>query len=307
MDIDIQATHGSTSLRPGWKVKLTCKSATQWDLDPSSGPGTVDNEGNYRAPDVVLSEQTVFAVAKDPSGKEQGRWSIKLCPAEMYARFWQWFQEEAMLAATILISLLFVALIMITLLWDARIYTNLRDPSYARGVITFLIVAAAISFGLILVLQSIYGRQDADGERFRRGREVHSVLVGVMGTIVGFYFGTTGKQEPELDVAPVQVVNTTNNWKHLSTHVGGGEKPYRYFIHFEPQLTNGPANVTNALSEPGWIIYDFAWPTNVTKTVNATVAVTDKSDRQKTVSDRIPVKIAEGSQPSSGTARSPSP
>jgi hypothetical protein len=184
------------------------------------------------------------------------------------------------------ISLFIVFAVMLVVmgifLWgNASLLQNLRDPSYARGVITFLIVVAAIALGMFLTVQTFFGVGDVkeQEEKFRRGREIHSVLVGVMGTIVGFYFGNTEKPSQELKVAPMQVVATAGGGKHLTTYVSGGTAPYRYLLTFERANRNDtndiPVNITNRISETGWIAEDF------TNSIDLTVklSVLDKTDR----------------------------
>ena len=183
--------------------------------------------------------------------------------------------------------------VMATFLYgNASLLQNLRDPSYARGVITFLIVVAAIALGLFLTVQTFFGIGDTkeQEEKFRRGREIHSVLVGVMGTIVGFYFGNTEKPGAEFFVAPMQVVANASGGNHLTTFVSGGAAPYRYVLTFDRDNKNDtnaiPVNVTNKISENGWIAEDF---TNAAD-LNVKLVVTDKNDRHKELS--LPVKAA---------------
>ena len=199
--------------------------------------------------------------------------------------------------AEISLFLIFAVMLVImgTFLYgDASLLQNLRDPSYARGVITFLIVVAAIALGLFLTVQNFFGVGDMkeQEEKFRRGREIHSVLVGVMGTIVGFYFGNTEKPGLEFLVAPMQVVANASGGKHLTTFVSGGAAPYRYVMTFDRDNrsdTNAiPVNVTNRISENGWISEDF---TNASD-LNVKLVVTDKNERHKEIS--LPVKAAAG-------------
>ena len=222
-----------------------------------------------------------------PPDKENGNTVFKL--KSVVQRQW----------AEISLFLIFMTMLVVmgTFLYgDASLLQNLRDPSYARGVITFLIVVAAIALGLFLTVQTFFGIGDTkeQEEKFRRGREIHSVLVGVMGTIVGFYFGNTEKPGAEFLVAPMQLVGNASGGKHLTTFVSGGTAPYRYVLTFERDNksdTNAiPVNVTNKISENGWISEDF---TNATD-LNVKLVVTDKNDRHKELS--LPVKAVLGAK-----------
>ncbi len=64
----------------------------------------------------------------------------------------------------------------------------LAAPSVARGLITFLIVVVTVVMGLLLLISSLRTTDGADSS-FTRGKEVFAILVGILGTIVGYYFG----------------------------------------------------------------------------------------------------------------------
>ncbi len=64
----------------------------------------------------------------------------------------------------------------------------LASPSVARGLITFLIVVVTVIMGLLLLISSLRTTDGADAS-FTRGKEVFAILVGILGTIVGYYFG----------------------------------------------------------------------------------------------------------------------
>jgi len=65
------------------------------------------------------------------------------------------------------------------------------DPSIARGVITFLFAFGTISIALLIAAASYWvGNNDELKERFGYAKDILMVLIGILGTIIGFYFGT---------------------------------------------------------------------------------------------------------------------
>jgi len=89
---------------------------------------------------------------------------------------------------------------------------RLSDRAVARGLITFLITFTTVGIAIILAVSTIFGSTgDESDKRFDRGKQVLSVLISLLGTIVGFYFGsstdlksTTGTPEAQvLSIAPV--------------------------------------------------------------------------------------------------------
>ena len=81
---------------------------------------------------------------------------------------------------------------------------QLADPGSARGLITFLVVMGTVVMGLLLLISSFRTVPGA-AESFTRGKEIFTILVGILGTIVGFYFGV-GPDENQDDNAGAETV-----------------------------------------------------------------------------------------------------
>src|SRR5207253_2413672 len=85
---------------------------------------------------------------------------------------------------------------------------DLADIEKARGLITFLIAFGTVAIALILSISVIISRGARAQQRFTQGKEVLTVLIGVLGTIAGFYFGTSAKGTPQpLQISAIQVSN----------------------------------------------------------------------------------------------------
>ncbi|MDO9709046.1 hypothetical protein [Paracraurococcus lichenis] len=77
--------------------------------------------------------------------------------------------------------------------FNTSLLTDLSNPAVSRGVITFLVAIATVGIAVIVVVNSLLGTGSKEdmAERFRQGKDVLTVLIGVLGTIVGFYFAQT--------------------------------------------------------------------------------------------------------------------
>lgn len=152
---------------------------------------------------------------------------------------------------------LFAGGILAAIAFDAQALMRLADPAYARGLITWLVILTTIGIAFILIYQAFNGSTQSD-DGFRRGREVFAGLLGMAGTIIGFYFGSAEKTETTLKVSePIQ------EEKVIRAYVSGGTPPYRYTI--EPldrtvfKLTDKPAT-----ADTGWIKIELvASPTGI--------------------------------------------
>jgi hypothetical protein len=77
----------------------------------------------------------------------------------------------------------------------------------ARGLITFLIAISTVGIAIVLAISTVLVPDSAEGDkRFDRGKQVLSILIGVLGTIVGFYFGSAPTPPP---IATKPAITTT--------------------------------------------------------------------------------------------------
>lgn len=144
--------------------------------------------------------------------------------------------------------------------------TNLKDDLVARGVITYLVSVGTVTIAIVLVLSVILGNGGQDlKDRFSFGKEVLSVLIGVLGTIIGFYYGSTIKTEAKDQPAGIQMATVkitpdrpvAGTSVNFSTLVTGGEQPYTYSIKFDTDVL--PA-IVNQPSSDGKISQDISIP-----------------------------------------------
>ena len=109
---------------------------------------------------------------------------------------------------------------------DQRFLNNLADKEVARGLITFLIAITTVGLALILAISTlVLGAGDEGDKRFDRGKQVLSVLIGVLGTIVGFYFGSEVSPKPANPQGQLQASSQQITTAALPD--GAANKPYQ--------------------------------------------------------------------------------
>ena len=132
---------------------------------------------------------------------------------------------------------------------EGKFLEKMADPEVARGVITFIFVLGTITVAILLTL-AILLRQSPIKEieqRYRLGRETLSILIGVVGTIIGFYFGTTSGSAPDPATAqdgkpPVEIVVPKTTETNSAT-AQNGKPPVEIVV---PKTTEtNPATVQN--------------------------------------------------------------
>lgn len=160
-----------------------------------------------------------------------------------------------------------------------NILSNLAKSDYARGLITYLFAVGTIGTAVALVLAALLGDDDIK-EKFARGKEVLSILIGMFGTMVGFYFGSQVAKVPEkqLSLAPVIVSDSTalpGGTVGVITWVVGGTPPYRYWVSTD---STARPDYNLPVGTDGWIRAQVVVP-KVTppQSVPVRVAVRDAS------------------------------
>src|SRR6266478_297677 len=78
-------------------------------------------------------------------------------------------------------------------LWGKGAFLDtLKEITVTRGLITFLIAITTMGIAIMLAISTLFGKGgEEEDKRFDRGKQVLSVLIGLLGTIVGFYFGSS--------------------------------------------------------------------------------------------------------------------
>ncbi len=108
----------------------------------------------------------------------------------------------------------------------------------ARGLITFVVAVTTVSIALIMAFGAIMMGKDFE-KRFALGKEILTLMIGILGTIIGFYYGASQKSEPPPTIRVADVVLTPPQPKvddevTIKTKLMGGTSPYTYRISFTP-------------------------------------------------------------------------
>jgi hypothetical protein len=173
-------------------------------------------------------------------------------------------QSNPMLSPIVVIALVILFSILVLVLfamlgWDRGVLRGMSEIEFARGLITYLFSVATIGIAVVLIVYSLTNTTSDD--HFQHGKEILSLLLGVFGTIVGFYFGREGAlpREGPLSIAPLKTniaAVAPGQVVHVFTVVSGGKAPLRYGIGFG----KGPPEVTDAPAPGGWIDKDVTVP-----------------------------------------------
>jgi hypothetical protein len=185
---------------------------------------------------------------------------------------------------------LLTIIIIVALTGKETLLEPLAKVEIARGVITFLVAVATIAIAISLAISISLGGKESNGagKHFTQAKEVLTMMVGILGTIVGFYFGLSpGTQAETLQVTPAVITDqepAVNRKTTIIAFVRGGKAPYTYSITFDDNVL--PA-IKNIGSQDGTIKQDIVIPPNIppeTK-VMFTIDVKDNEGRSVTYRD----------------------
>lgn len=141
---------------------------------------------------------------------------------------------------------------------DKGVLLNMARSDFARGLITYLFALVTIGTAVVLVLSALQGGEgEAHDKRFQHGKEILSLLLGVFGTIIGFYFGSEtaagARGESAVlrvstaDISPMPVAaGGTFTVRAVSS---GGVLPHRFGV----SLGSDAAEAREPVNEGGWI------------------------------------------------------
>lgn len=142
---------------------------------------------------------------------------------------------------------------------------SMGGTEFARGLITYLFAITTIGVAIAVILFALTQPGTESGAaskdiRFDRAKDVLSLLLGVFGTIVGFYFGAEATQRGRadaqqlqvstLDLAPQPVAPTGTLM--VRAVVRGGVPPYRFAVGRGEEKPRG--REFEFPGEGGWIV-----------------------------------------------------
>jgi hypothetical protein len=115
-----------------------------------------------------------------------GRWQGQTQPQGLLATLTS--HLGAMLLA--LFGIVVAAAIIYGLFINQHFFLLMASVNQARGLITFLFAFCTIAIILLVAITTFWMPKDEVQIRFDKAKDLLTILIGVLGTILGFYFGT---------------------------------------------------------------------------------------------------------------------
>lgn len=167
--------------------------------------------------------------------------------------FERWFQEEREgvwrrvgesivtnlgLLALFVGGLALASVLVYGMFVNTEFLESMSQADHARGLITFLFAFATIGIMVLMAIALFWLEKDEIDARFSKAKDLLTILVGILGTVIGFYFGTAAGTGSAASTLAVQAITfrppapVPGGKVSVSTTVSGGSAPYTYDVSF---------------------------------------------------------------------------
>jgi hypothetical protein len=146
---------------------------------------------------------------------------------------------------------------------NSSFFSSLAHVDQARGLITFLVAVCAVAVIMLTAINIFWGNQASFEDRFKAAKDLVTLVVGVLGTILGFYFGSlTGERvlQLSLDAPSSYSVVTAGSDIDLRATAKSGTPPYQYDILLVDADSKVTKTADNLRSDNGSISKKFSAP-----------------------------------------------
>jgi hypothetical protein len=162
----------------------------------SDWPWWTDRLGDYvaviQAADPVNKDALITSL-----GENYGRWQAeRMQPAA------SWLAPHLGALFLALFGLIVGAAIIYGLFINQNFFRLMADINQARGLITFLFAFSTIAIILLVAITTFWMPKEDVQTRFEKAKDLLTIIIGVLGTILGFYFGSLASSDRQATSTP---------------------------------------------------------------------------------------------------------
>lgn len=208
--------------------------------------------------------------------------------------FLQLVNPTSLVSMLILLGVLFLLAMAILDLDKGGVLVGMGKTPFARGLITYLFAIVTIGTAVVLVLFALNEKGGGDTDtRFQNGKDVLGLLLGVFGTIVGFYFASELSDPAGRGRLTASVLASATEVEQgapltITAAVQGGTPPYRFALVVAADL---PDEYPNLARPDGWIIEEVMVPVDTEARIQPVrVGILDASGEETVAQTLIAVR-----------------
>jgi hypothetical protein len=120
-------------------------------------------------------------------------------------------------------------------IFDEKFFVSLSKPEQARGLITFLFAVSTIAIITLIAITTFWMDEEEVQARSEKAKDLLTIIIGVLGTILGFHYGSLSGEGTARSIAVSNVtlssyVAAPGDKITISATIVGGTAPYQYDI-----------------------------------------------------------------------------
>jgi len=163
--------------------------------------------------------------------------------------------------------------------FGGNLLTSIAKPEQARGLITFLFSVSTIAIFLLIAVATFYMDKTQLGDRFDKAKDVLTLMIGIFGTILGFYYGSLANPTGEgvamrlANIEVPSVVVAPGEKTTVTATVLGGTAPITYDLYFSDPTGTVKTDTLTVKDKPapgGAIAQAVTIPADITSPASAT-------------------------------------
>jgi hypothetical protein len=123
-----------------------------------------------------------------------------------------------------LFGLVVAGAIVYGLFFNPSFFKLMAQTDQARGLITFLFAFATIAIIILIAITTFWMSKEDVEARFNKAKDLLTIIIGVLGTILGFYFGQAASDRQPSTSSTAQTwapASTTNTSAAPASGAGG--------------------------------------------------------------------------------------
>jgi hypothetical protein len=128
---------------------------------------------------------------------------------------------------------------------------SIAKADQARGLITFLFSFTTIALFVLIAITTFWMEKDEVEARFAKAKDLLTLMIGIFGTILGFYFGSLTNSQAPSNQSELSLTNfgassvavAPGDKTTIGATVTGGTLPLKYDVLFSDPT--GSADATN--------------------------------------------------------------
>jgi hypothetical protein len=200
--------------------------------------------------------------------------------------------------ALALAGVLIAAVLIYGVFFHGDFLSIMAKADQARGLITFLFSISTIAIFLLIAIATFWIDKDQVEIRFSKAKDLLTVMIGIFGTILGFYYGSDANEQSQGagagNPAPSSLLVDPGGQAAAATWTVGGLPPGKYVLYVldsTGMLSVDSLGVNNRAADEGAVAEMVAIPAGPTKpaSLNFTLVVRDANGTSHAQAADLPV------------------